>query len=80
VLLLPLQPPEAVQAVALVDDQVSTELAPAAIETGSAFNVSVGRVDVDRFRKSQLRAGFAGKVRIRRTSRLLTLGTNAVPI
>ena len=38
----PLQPPLAVQLVALVDDQVSVELSPAWTESGFAVSVSVG--------------------------------------
>lgn len=38
----PLQPPEAVQLVALLDDQVSVELPPAAVAAGVAANVTVG--------------------------------------
>ena len=40
--LLPVQPPEAVHAVALVDDQVSVEVAPAIIDVGEAEKVTVG--------------------------------------
>ena len=38
----PLQPPEAVQAVALVDDHVNTEVAPFAIVVGFAVSVTAG--------------------------------------
>jgi hypothetical protein len=38
----PLHPPLAVQDVALLDDQVSVELSPPAIDSGSAASVSVG--------------------------------------
>jgi hypothetical protein len=44
--LLPDQPPEAVQAVALVDDHVSVELPPEAIELGPALMLTVGANDV----------------------------------
>ena len=40
--LLPLQPPLAVQLVALVDDQLSVELSPACMDSGFAVSVSVG--------------------------------------
>jgi hypothetical protein len=39
---LPLQPPEAAQEVALVDDQDSVELAPLAIVLGLALTLTVG--------------------------------------
>jgi hypothetical protein len=39
---VPLQPPEAVQDVALVELQVSVEAAPLATEVGFAVNVTVG--------------------------------------
>jgi len=42
VALLPLHPPEAVQAVALVEFQVRVEKAPLETATGSAESVSVG--------------------------------------
>lgn len=38
----PLQPPEAVQEVALVEDQVSTEVAPLATVLGLALKVTAG--------------------------------------
>ena len=38
----PVQPPEAVQEVAFVVDQVSVVLPPVAMEVGFAVNVSVG--------------------------------------
>jgi hypothetical protein len=44
--LLPDQPPEAVQAVALVEDHVSIELPPEAIVLGPALMVTVGAKDV----------------------------------
>jgi hypothetical protein len=44
--LLPDQPPEAVQAVALVEDHVSVELPPEAIVLGPALMVTVGAKDV----------------------------------
>ena len=44
--LLPDQPPEAVQAVALVEDHVSVELPPEAIVLGPALMVTVGASDV----------------------------------
>jgi hypothetical protein len=40
--LLPLQPPDAVQAVAFVADQVSVELVPLATELGAALIKTVG--------------------------------------
>jgi hypothetical protein len=40
--LLPAQPPEAVQEVALVADQVSIEAAPLATVLGFAFKLTVG--------------------------------------
>jgi hypothetical protein len=40
--LLPLQPPDAVQAVAFVADQVSVELVPLATELGAALIETVG--------------------------------------
>jgi hypothetical protein len=46
VALLPDQPPEAVQAVALVEDQVRVELAPEAIVLGPALMLTVGAADV----------------------------------
>ena len=42
VALLPDQTPEAVQAVALVDDQVSVLLSPVLIEAGVALRLTVG--------------------------------------
>jgi hypothetical protein len=42
VALAPLQPPEAVQAVALVDDQVNAEVAPLLTVTGFAVRVTAG--------------------------------------
>ena len=42
VVLVPLQPPEAVQKVALVELQVKVEAAPRATETGFAARVTVG--------------------------------------
>jgi hypothetical protein len=39
---LPLQPPEAVQAVALVADQVRVELVPLVTELGAALITTVG--------------------------------------
>ena len=45
--LLPLQPPLAVQLVALVDDQVSVELSPAWMDNGFAARVSVGAGGAD---------------------------------
>ena len=42
VTLVPLQPPEAVQEFALVDDQVSCVLPPVATLMGFAVNVTVG--------------------------------------
>ncbi len=44
VALLPLQPPEAVQLVALVLDQVSTELPPCATVAGLALRFTTGAV------------------------------------
>ena len=44
--LLPLQPPEAVQAVAFVADQVSVELFPLATELGAALTRTVGAAEV----------------------------------
>ncbi len=38
----PLQPPLAVHALALLDDQLSVELAPVRIDSGLAVSVSVG--------------------------------------
>jgi hypothetical protein len=38
----PVQPPDAVQAVALVDDQVNSEVAPLATVVGLALKVTVG--------------------------------------
>jgi hypothetical protein len=46
VALLPDQPPEAVQAVALVEDHVSTELPPEEIVLGPALMLTVGADDV----------------------------------
>ena len=43
---LPLQPPEAAQEVALVDDQDSVELAPLAIVLGLALTLTVGAGEV----------------------------------
>jgi hypothetical protein len=40
--LLPLQPPDAVQAVAFVADQVSVELVPLVTELGAALIKTVG--------------------------------------
>ena len=40
--LLPLQPPDAVQAVAFVADQVSVELVPLVTELGAALSKTVG--------------------------------------
>ena len=40
--MLPDQPPDAVQVVALVDDQVSVELAPLVTVLGLAVNLTVG--------------------------------------
>jgi hypothetical protein len=40
---VPLQPPEAVQEVALVELQVSVDVPPLAIVVGLAVNVEVGR-------------------------------------
>ena len=40
--LLPLQPPEAVQALAFVADQVSVELVPIVTELGAALSVTAG--------------------------------------
>jgi hypothetical protein len=42
VALEPLQPPEAVQAVALVDDQANDDVAPLFTVVGFAVNVTVG--------------------------------------
>ena len=42
----PLQPPEAVQAVALVDDQLNDELAPLWTVVGLAARVTVGAAEV----------------------------------
>ena len=42
VALVPLQPPEAVHEVALVDDQLSVELAPFVNELGLAEKVTLG--------------------------------------
>ena len=42
----PLQPPEAVQAVALVDDQLNDELAPLWTVVGFAASVTVGAAEV----------------------------------
>lgn len=42
---VPLQPPEAVQAVALVDDQVNTDVAPLATLVGLALMVTLGGVE-----------------------------------
>jgi hypothetical protein len=39
---VPLHPPDAVQEVALVDDQVSVDFAPLATVVGLAVNVTVG--------------------------------------
>jgi hypothetical protein len=44
VALLPVQPPDAVQLVALVDDHVSLEVPPAATDVGDADSVAVGAV------------------------------------
>ena len=44
--MLPDQPPEAVQAVALVEDHVSVELPPEAIVLGPALRLTVGADDV----------------------------------
>jgi hypothetical protein len=44
--LLPLQPPDAVQAVAFVADHVSVELFPLATELGAALISTVGAVEV----------------------------------
>lgn len=44
--LLPDQAPEAVQAVALVEDQVRVELAPEATVLGAALRLTVGDDDV----------------------------------
>ena len=38
----PLQPPEAVQAVALVEDQIRVLVAPLVMRTGEAVSVTVG--------------------------------------
>lgn len=43
---LPLQPPEAVQEVAWLDDQVRVELAPLAIVLGLALKLTVGTSEV----------------------------------
>jgi hypothetical protein len=43
---VPVQPPDAVQEVALVLDQVSIELAPEAIVVGFAVKVAVGAGEV----------------------------------
>jgi hypothetical protein len=45
VALLPDHPPDAVQALALVEDQVKVELAPEAIELGAALMLTVGAAD-----------------------------------
>ena len=39
---MPLQPPEALQVVALVEDQVNVEAAPLLTVVGLALNVTVG--------------------------------------
>jgi hypothetical protein len=44
---VPVQPPEAVQDVALVELQVSTELPPLAIADGAALKLTVGTTGVD---------------------------------
>jgi hypothetical protein len=44
--LLPLQPPDAVQAVAFVADHVSVELFPLATELGAALIKTVGAAEV----------------------------------
>jgi hypothetical protein len=44
--LLPLQPPDAVQAVAFVADHVSVELFPLATELGAALMETVGAAEV----------------------------------
>ena len=44
--LLPLQPPDAVQAVAFVTDQVSVELVPLVTELGAALTKIVGAGDL----------------------------------
>ena len=51
VALAPVQPPEAVQLVALVELQVSVEDAPFAIEAGAAEIVTVGAGVVHRHRR-----------------------------
>jgi hypothetical protein len=42
----PLQPPEAAQAVALVEDQLNIDVAPLATVLGLALNVTVGAAEV----------------------------------
>lgn len=44
---VPVQPPEAVQDVALVELQVSTEVPPLAIADGAALKLTVGTTGVD---------------------------------
>jgi hypothetical protein len=44
--LLPLQPPDAVQAVAFVADQVSVELFPLVTELGAVLSRTVGAAEV----------------------------------